>query len=96
MNRLFYFFFLFALCLCSSCATRGTEAQPVGIPVAPVETRLGFIYLSALGERCYELIPKIQGPSALRAICLRQGEWVVLPPVYTNSYQNKFSGTSKP
>ncbi len=43
---------------------------------------LGAPYVSALGEPCYEALPENAPAGAGQAVCLRQKEWELLPPIY--------------
>ncbi len=47
-----------------------------------VEVSAGKPYLSALGETCYEALQREGRPGQLRAMCLRDGAWVLIPAIF--------------
>jgi hypothetical protein len=80
----------FLCCLLQGCRATGgaaagdapeTALAEMSAP-APAGTRLGYPYVSALGEQCREAYPE-SGPSGGAGVyCLRNGKWELLPDIY--------------
>jgi hypothetical protein len=82
---------VFSLCLCVSCAPKGSggagdtaerASSSNEIVAPPAGMRLGAQYISALGEQCYEVFPQVGAASQSRAYCLQSGMWTLLPDIF--------------
>lgn len=63
-------------------ADSGESLRVAAAPQAPQGMRLGAPYLSALNEQCYELFSESGPAESAQAVCLREGAWERLSPIY--------------
>lgn len=98
MKRLSCFFFIGLISLCGACAgmKNADVVSATAPPNAPPAMQLGEAYLSALGESCYKVLPMSGTATSVHGLCLRDGAWIALTPIYANIQQEKFPDATRP
>ena len=85
---------LILISLISGCVTGGYVSPRTSVngdtvgepnrpePMPPAGMRLGAQYVSGLNEPCYELYPADGALAQPQALCMRKGNWEVVPAIF--------------